>query len=254
MVKRFFERHAAAMDLDARRRQFAETFVITGRELGSYFSTPIAYIVIFVFLAFTGFFFFKDFFMIGQAEMRGFFQLLPLVFCFVIPAVTMRLFSEEIHSGTIEILMTLPVSTLQTVVAKVLAGTAFVAVMLAPTLVYFISVLIVGSPDAGPVIGGFLGALLLGAAYSSVGVLASSLSRNQIIAFISSLSACFLLWLLDKITIFIPVKLVFVEYLGSDFHFRTISRGIIDLRDIVYFVSLIVLSVLLTVRVIERRR
>jgi len=231
-----------------------EPLAIMKKELMTYFYTPIAYIVITAFLIVTGFFFFKDFFYFNQAEMRAFFQFLPLILTLVVPAITMRLFAEEIHSGTIEIMMTLPVRTIDAVAGKFLAATAFIALMMAPTLIYLVTILIVGSPDPGPIIGGFVGAILLAGTYASVGILTSSLSRNQIIAFIAGLMACFFLWLIDKITIFLPTKLGFLEYLGTDFHFRNISRGIIDSRDIVYFLSIIVISILLTAKILDDRR
>ena len=231
-----------------------EPLVIMKKELMTYFYTPIAYIVITAFLIVTGFFFFKDFFYFNQAEMRGFFQFLPLVLTLVVPAITMRLFAEEIHSGTIETLMTLPVTMIEAVVGKFLASTAFVSIMLAPTLIYLITIVIVGSPDPGPIIGGYLGSILLAGTYSAVGILTSSLGRNQIIAFIGGLAACFFLWLVDKITIFLPTKLGFLEYLGTDFHFRNISRGIIDSRDLIYFISIIVISILLTTKILDDRR
>ena len=224
------------------------------RELMAYFISPIAYIVITIFLTFTGFFFFKDFFYFSQAEMRNFFQLLPLMFSFVVPAVTMRLFSEEHQSGSIEILMTLPVGPVDIVLGKLLAGMVFIALLLAPTLIYVVTVQIVGSPDYGPIIGGYAGALLLGGAYASIGVLASSLSKNQIIGFITAWAACFVLWLVDKIVFFLPSSLGFLEYLGSDTHFQNISKGIIDTRDIIYFLSIMAVSILTTVKILEERR
>jgi ABC-2 type transport system permease protein len=233
---------------------FHEPLTIMKKELMTYFYTPIAYIVITAFLIVTGIFFFKDFFYYNQAEMRGFFQFLPLILTLVVPAITMRLFSEEIHSGTIETLMTLPVTTLKTVIGKFFAATLFVSIMLAPTLIYLITIIIVGSPDPGPVIGGYLGAVLLAGAYSAVGILTSSLGRNQIIAFITGLLACFFLWLVDKIIIFLPNRLSFLEYFGSDFHFRNISRGIIDSRDIIYFLSIIAISIFLTTKILDDRR
>lgn len=231
-----------------------EPLAIMKKELMTYFYTPIAYIVITAFLVVTGFFFFKDFFYFNQAEMRGFFQFLPLVLTLVVPAITMRLFAEEIHSGTIETLMTLPVTTAEAVVGKFLAATAFVSIMLAPTLVYLVTIIIVGSPDPGPIIGGYLGSVLLAGTYSAVGVLTSSLGRNQIIAFIGGLTACFFLWLVDKITIFLPHRLSFIEFFGTDYHFRNISRGIIDSRDLVYFLSIIIISILLTTKFLDDRR
>jgi ABC-2 type transport system permease protein len=228
--------------------------IIMNRELKAYFVSPIAYIVITIFLVFTGFFFFKDFFYFNQAEMRNLFQLLPLMLSFVIPAVTMRLFSEEKQSGTIELLMTMPVTSLDTVLGKFLAGTAFSAIMLAPTLVYLVTLMIVGSPDFGPVIGGYLGALLLAGAYTAIGVLSSSLSKNQIIAFFLAWALNFSLWLVDKVTLFLPSKLGFLEYLGSDFHFQNIAKGLIDTRDIIYFLSIMAIAILVTVKIVDERR
>lgn len=231
-----------------------DPIAIMKKELMTYFYTPIAYIVITAFLIVTGFFFFKDFFYFNQAEMRGFFQFLPLILTLVVPAITMRLFAEEIHSGTIEILLTLPVKTIDAVAGKFFAATAFVSIMMAPTLIYLITIIIVGSPDAGPIIGGYLGSILLAGTYSAIGILTSSLSRNQIVAFITGLLGCFFFWLIDKITIFLPNKLSFLEYFGTDYHFRNISRGIIDSRDLIYFFSIIVISILLTAKILDDRR
>ncbi len=235
--------------------RYREIRAVAGKELSSYFTTPIAYIVITVFLAFTGWFFFSTFFLYGQAEMRAFFQLLPLMLSFVVPAVTMKLFAEEKHSGSFEILMTLPVSTRDVVAGKMLAGSIFVMIMLAPTILYAVSVAFIGALDPGPVIGGYIGAALLGGAYSAIGVFASSLTKNQIIAFIIGLSICLALTLVDKFLFFLPSGLLNVlEYLGADYHFRNISRGIIDTRDLLYFLSLIAIALIGTTKLIEERR
>ncbi len=234
--------------------RFNESLSIMRKELRGYFTSPVAYIVITVFTVFSGFFFFKDFFYFNQAEMRSFFQFLPLMFCFVIPAVTMKLFAEERQTGSFEILMTLPVSTWHAVTGKFLAGFVFSAVMISPSLMYLVTVSLVGSPDFGPVIGGYIGALLLAGAYTSIGILASSITKNQIIAFIAAWAVCFLMWLVDKIAMFIPAKLSFISYLGTDYHFQNVARGIIDSRDVIYFVSLIALCMMITAKIIERRR
>ena len=235
--------------------RYKESVAIMKKELMGYFTTPIAYIVFTVFLVITGWFFFSTFFIYGQAELRGFFQLLPMIFSFVIPAITMRLFAEEKHSGSLEIIMTLPVTTLEVVVGKFLAGTVFVVLMLVPTVFYAVSVSVVGSPDYGPIIGGYLGAILLGGAFSAVGVFASTLSKNQIVAFIIGLAICITLTLIDKFLFFLHSSILgFVEYIGADFHFRNISRGVIDSRDIIYFISVIALSIMGAVRILEERR
>jgi len=209
------------------------------KEFRSYFVSPIAYIVISIFLVVTGWFFFSTFFLFNQASVRNFFALLPIIFAFVIPAVTMRLVSEELNVGTYEILLTMPVSFKEVVLGKFLAALAFVAAMLIPTLAYPVTVGFLGDLDWGPVVGGYLGALLLGASFSAVGLFASSLTRNQIVAFIIGVAICFALVLIDKILFFLPPRIIGVlEYLGADSHFENISKGILDSRDILYFLSL----------------
>jgi ABC-2 type transport system permease protein len=208
------------------------------KEFMAYFVSPIAYIVISIFLLVTGWFFFMVFFLYNQADLRDFFTLLPIIFSFVVPAVTMRLFSEELNIGSYEILLTLPVAPRDVILGKFLAGVAFIAAMLVPTLAYPITVSLLGQLDWGPVAGGYIGAVLLGAAFSAIGLFASSLTRNQIIAFIIGMAICFALTLIDKMLFFLPQSLLGVfEYLGADFHFQNISKGIIDSRDILYFLS-----------------
>lgn len=216
---------------------------IFSKEFKGYFVTPIAYIVISIFLIVTGWFFFSTFFLFNQASLRNFFDLLPLIFSFIVPAVTMRLFSEELNVGSYEILLTLPVTYRDVILGKFIAAVAFVAAMLAPTLAYPISISFLGKLDWGPVAGGYIGAIFLGAAYAAVGLLASSLTRNQIIAFIIGTSICISLTLIDKMLFFFPRTLLpFLEYLGADFHFQNISKGVIDSRDLLYFLSVIFIS------------
>jgi ABC-2 type transport system permease protein len=208
------------------------------KEFTAYFVSPIAYIVIAIFLLVTGWFFFTTFFLYNQANLRNFFALLPITFSFVVPAVTMRLFSEELNVGSYEILLTMPVTFLDVVLGKFLAAVLFVATMLIPTLAYPITVSFLGQLDWGPVVAGYTGAVLLGAAFSAIGLFASSLTRNQIIAFIMGMAICFGLTLIDKMLFFLPQSLLsFFEYLGADFHFANVSKGVIDSRDILYFLS-----------------
>jgi len=209
------------------------------KEFGSYFISPIAYFVISIFLLVTGWFFFSTFFILGQASLRNFFSLLPVIFAFVVPAITMRLFSEELNVGSYETLLTLPVSFTDVIVGKFLAALAFVVAMLIPTLAYPVTVAILGDLDMGPVVGGYLGAILLGGAYAAIGLFSSSLTRNQIIAFIISMAICFSLTLIDKMLFFLPRNLLGVfTYLGADYHFQNISRGIIDSRNLLCFISI----------------
>jgi ABC-2 type transport system permease protein len=237
------------------RSTFQRACIIMKKELMSYYSTPIAYIVITVFLVVTGWFFFSTFFIYNQAELREFFKLLPMIFSFIIPAITMRLFAEEKHTGSFELLMTLPVSLYEVVIGKLFAGIVFTASMLAPTLIYIISIIIVGSPDVGPTIGGYFGAVLLGGTFSAIGILASSLTKNQIIAFIIGMMLCLILTLIDKFLFFLPASLLnFAEYLSADYHFKNFAKGIIDSRDIIYFLSVMVIGVIGTVQILEERR
>jgi ABC-2 type transport system permease protein len=150
----------------------------------------------------------------------------------------MRLFSEELSVGSYEILLTMPVTILDIVLGKFLASVGFIAAMLMPTVAYPITVSFLGQLDWGPVVGGYIGAVLLGGAFSAIGLFASSLTRNQIIAFIVGMAICFGLTLIDKMLFFLPQSLLgILEYLGADFHFQNISKGIVDSRDILYFFS-----------------
>jgi len=208
------------------------------KELRTYFVSPIAYIVIAIFLLVTGWFFFTPFFLFNQASLRNFFTLLPIVFSFIIPAITMRLVAEELNIGSYEILLTLPVTLNDVILGKFLAAVAFVAAMLVPTLAYPITTAALGQLDWGPVIGGYLGAVLLAAAFCAIGLFASALTRSQIIAFIMGTAVCFALTLIDKMLFFLPRSLLGVcSYLGADLHFQNIAKGIVDSRDIVYFLS-----------------
>lgn len=209
------------------------------KEFSTYFVSPIAYIVITIFLLVTGWFFFATFFLFNQANLRTFYTLLPVIFAFVIPAITMRLISEEINVGSAEILLTMPVTFRDVILGKFFASVALVGAMMIPTIAYPLTVSFMGQLDWGPVVGGYVGAIFLGAAFSAVGLFASALTRNQIIAFIIGLAICFTLTLIDKMLYFLPQSLLGVfAYLGADFHFQNIAKGIIDSRDILYFVSI----------------
>ncbi|MCP4148572.1 MAG: ABC transporter permease subunit [bacterium] len=209
------------------------------KEFKSYFISPIAYIVISIFLMVIGWLFFATFFLNGQASLTHFFSLLPITFAFIIPAVTMRLFSEEINIGTYELLLTLPVTFKDIIMGKFLAAVSFIGVMLIPTLCYAIFIAFLGQLDWGPIIGGYLGAMLLAAAFCAIGLMASAITRNQVIAFILGMTACFALTLLtDFVLYFLPDTVVDIfQYFSANFHFRNIAKGVVDSRDILYFVS-----------------
>ena len=213
------------------------------REFKSYFFSPVAYIISTIFLVITGWFFFSTFFLAGRADMRDFFSLLPMILAFIIPAITMRVFSEEYRSGSFEILATLPLSEGDIVGGKYLASLSLSMIMMAPTIFYALSISLIGNLDWGPVIGGYLGALLLAGAFTAIGIFASSLTQNQIIAFIISVSICFFLAVVDKMLLVIPPVLRGIfQNIGSGYHFASISKGVLDSRDLLYFFTVIFLG------------
>ncbi len=228
---------------------------IFGRELSAYLYSPIAYIVTGLFLVFSGIFLFSTFFLVNRAELRGFFSLLPILFAFFVPAITMRLFSEERRSGTVELLFTMPVSALDATVGKFLAALIFSAIMLVPTLIYAITISTLGSLDPGPVFGGYLGALFLAAAFSAIGLYASAITKNQIVSFFVAFAICAVLALVDNFLVLLPAKAVnLLEFFSAAYHFDSISRGILDTRDFLYFLSVTGLFLWMTADVVDDRR
>ena len=228
---------------------------ILKKEFKSYFVSPIAYIVISIFLVITGFLFFAAFFVNNQATMRGFFSYLPLTLAFILPAITMNLYSEEINMGSYELLLTLPVSFLDIIIGKFIAALSFACIALLPTISYPIFVSACSSLDWGPVIGGYLGAILLAAAYCAIGLFASSLTRKQIIAFMIGVAICFFLWLIDKVLILMSANIVaFLQFFSSDYHFKNISKGVLDFRDIFYFISICFVAMYGTKLVMEEKK
>ena len=224
-------------------------FVIMRRELKSYFSGPIGYIVTGLFLVINGLMFFSAFFLYNRAELRNFFGMLPVMLSFFIPAITMRVFSEEKRVGSIETLMTLPVREIDVVTGKYLAVLVESLVMLAPTLFYVVTAEIFGSPDYGPIIGGYLGAIFICAAYSAIGLFSSSITKNQIIAFVAAMAICLALTFVESFLVFLPDGIViFFSFISASVHFGSISKGILDTRDLLYFVSLTALFFVCTVR------
>lgn len=229
---------------------------IIKKEFNSFFSSPIAYLVIGIFLVINGLFLFifKDEFNIlnaGYADINSFFFLAPWVFLFLIPALTMKSFAEELNSGTIELLKTQPMSHWRIVLGKFWAALLLVVVAIIPTLVYVYTVYQLGNPigniDFGSTIGSYLGLLFLAATYTSVGLYTSSLSKNQIVSFISSLFIMFLLFYgFDSLANLFPKEAIKIQNIGIHAHFKSISRGVIDTRDLVYFISVSAFFLFLT--------
>ena len=230
---------------------------ILKKEFRSYFNSPIAYIFITFFLGISAWLFFQNFFIVNQAEMRSFFVLMPWIFLFFIPAVTMKLWSEEKKIGTIEILMTLPIRDYEVVVGKFLASFALLAVTVLLTLVIPFSVMSLGNPDVGTLIAGYIGLLLMGGAYIAIGFFASTLTENQIIAFIIGIVVCLVLLLIgEDFVLFKTPNWLFpiFSYLGLGAHYSSILRGVLDSRDIVYYLSLIGFFLYLSTLAVESRK
>jgi ABC-2 type transport system permease protein len=233
------------------------TLAIFRREFASYFNSPIAYIYLTVFIGLSSWLFLKAFFVLGEASMRNFFSLLPWIFLFFIPAVTMRSWAEEKKVGTMELLMTLPVGDAQAVLGKFLASFAFMVLSLALSFVLPIVVGALGNPDRGQIFTGYLGSMLIGAAYLAIGLFISSLTENQIVAFIVSVVAVFGLFVVgeDFVLFGLPDRLVpILAYLSLGGHFDSIARGVLDSRDIIYYVSVIGFFLYLNVKSVEARR
>ncbi len=231
-------------------------WILFKKELLNYFNSPIAYIFIAIFLVVGNWLFFNLFFLRDAATMRPYFSLLPWIFLFITPAITMRLWAEEKKSGTAEFLLTLPISDWQIVLAKFLSSLTFVFVALLFTISIPVTIFNLGNLDIGPVIGSYLGALFLAGAYLSLGIFISSLTKNQIVAFILALAACFVAFVIgaDFVLIKAPYFLApIMKFLGLGSHFDSIARGVIDSKDIIYYLSFIFLFLWLNVRIIERR-
>jgi ABC-2 type transport system permease protein len=191
----------------------------------------------------------------NQANLRTAFGIIPLVFIFFMPAITMRLIAEEKKTGTIELLVTYPIKDSEIIVGKFLSALMLLAVALVFTWFYVISVSLLGNLDGGQVIGGYFGLLLMGAAYLAIGMFASAITENQIVAFIVALVIIFVFFLMDKILFFVPASLVSIfQYLSIDYHFQNISRGVIDSRDLLYYFSVIFFSLLLASHALGRRK
>ncbi|MGI9258351.1 MAG: ABC transporter permease subunit [Gammaproteobacteria bacterium] len=225
-----------------------EMMAIMRRELRSYFLTPVAYVFIVIFLVLTSTFTFYlgGFYERGQADLAPFFNFHPWLYLFLVPALSMRLWAEERKSGSIELLMTMPVEIWQAVAGKFLAAWAFTGLALALTFPVWITVNYLGDPDNGAVIAAYIGSLLMAGGFLAVGSCISAVTKNQVIAFILAVVACFLLLLagfplvLDVFSAWAPQALVdAIASLSFLTHFANISKGVIDLRDLVYFGLLI---------------
>jgi len=226
------------------------------REFVSFFNSPIAYIFVAVFLIVTNWLFFTRFFLTGQANMREWFGLVPWLFLLLAPAITMRAWAEEKKTGTMEFLLTLPIRDWEVVIAKFLSALFFLIVVLAFSLTLPITIGRLGNLDMGIVFAGYIGTLLMGAMYLSLGLLISSFSKNQIVAFLISLSVLFGLFIIGSNNVLSftngPIASM-LQFISTSTHFNSIVKGIFDSRDIIYYLSFTALFIYLNIQTIGSR-
>ena len=236
---------------------------IAKRELGAYFSSPVAYVFIVIFLLLTGFFTFNvgQFFQIGEASLAPFFYWHPWLYLFLVPAVGMRLWSEERRQGTMELLLTMPITTWQAILGKFLASWTFLAIALLLTFPIVITVNYLGDPDNGVIFAGYLGSLLLAGAYLAISSMTSAMTRNQVVSFIVSVVICLFLIIVgygpvtDLLTGWgSPALVDTIASFSVITHFDPFQKGLINLRDIIFFLSIIVFALFTTGVIIRAHR
>ncbi len=235
----------------------SQVWAIVRKELKGYFDSPLAYIFLTVFLLASSWLFMRGFFLVNNVSMRGFFGVMPWIFLFLIPAITMRLWAEEKKTGTLEVMLTSPLTDWQMVMGKFLASFLFLAIAIGLTLNLPIVMALAGNPDGGLIFSGYVGTLLMGGAYLAIGLWASSLTKNQIVAFILSVVVTFALLMIGE-TFFLYSVPSFLapafRYLGLTTHFSGIMRGVIDSQDLLYYLLLIAFFLYLNARNLIRRR
>ncbi len=239
-------------------------YTILHKEVAAFFNSLIAYMVIAVFLTGVGLFFWGfegNILDTGLANMDILFDIGPYMFLFLVPAITMRSFSEEMKSGTLEFLITKPLTDWHIILGKYFAAVFLVFFSLLPTLIYYITIYILGNPtgnlDQGAIWGAYIGLFFLGAIFAAIGIFTSALTDSQIVAFIGGVFLCFFLFLAFELTAglsaFAGINGVFIK-IGIMEHYRSISRGVIDTRDMLYFVTLIAIFLILTKMVLNVRK
>ncbi len=238
-------------------------FVLAKREFTGYFTTPVAWIFLMIFVALAGMltFYAGDFFIRGQADLQSFFVFHPWLYVFLIPAVSMRMWAEERRSGTIELLMTLPVSTADLVLGKFLAAWAFVGVALVLTVPMWLTVNYLGNPDNGVIFMSYLASFLIAGTFLSVGSCLSACTKSQIVAFVSTMMACVLLTfvgsdaLIDSFAGVATEKVMkLFQSLGFLIHYISLTRGVFDMRDLLFFASFSSVFLFATVIVLDRKK
>jgi ABC-2 type transport system permease protein len=240
-----------------------QIWIVLKRELQSYFNTPLAYVFIVIFLVLAGVFTFQvgGFFERGQADLQPFFRWHPWLYLMLIPAISMRLWAEERNSGSIELLMTLPITPWRAVLGKFLAAWVFAGIALALTFPIWITVNYLGAPDNGAIVASYIGSWLMAGGFLAIGTCLSAATRNQVIAFITAAVVCLLFLLagfplvLDFVRAILPQALVdAIASLSFFSHFDAVSKGVIDLRDLVYFGAVIAFWLAATVLVLDMKK
>jgi len=230
-------------------------WAVSVRELRGYFLSPLAYVVIALFLALSGYLFALILANGRQASLQGLVQNVSVLYLFIVPAISMRLLAEEQRTGTIELLLTNPVQEWEIVTGKFLASVLLVVVMLGLTLLFPVFLFVFGNPDIGPMITGYLGILLQAAAFLSVGLWASSLTQNQIVAAIIAFALLLILWLSDNLGQFLGGTVgSIVSYTSVINHFQSFPQGVIQSNDVIYYVTLIVAGIVLSTLSLQSRR
>jgi ABC-2 type transport system permease protein len=231
------------------------TMAIAKREFASYINSPIPYILVTAYLATAGYMFFRQLFLVRQAELRHFFENMPLLFCLIVPFVTMRLIAEERREGTLELLLTMPVTDWQLVVGKFLAALGLMAVLLLLTLAFPITVASLGPLDKGTTVASYIGALLMSGAFVAIGIMASAFTRSQIVAALVAFFIGFGLFLLGALVGVLPPSLApIAASLSIGTRFMNIARGVIDTRDVLYYASIIFVCLMVAQTTLDSRR
>jgi len=231
-------------------------YTIFKKEFFSYFTSPMAYIFLVVFSLINGYFFSNTFFLIGQSDLRSLFNIVPMVYLFFIPAITMSLIAKEKNTGTMEVLCTLPIKDYELIIGKFISSLSLILVGLIFTSIHLITLMNFGTNvDYGAIFTGYLGLFFVGALYASIGTFASSLFDNQVVSFIVAVFIVMIFFLFDKLLIFVPSFIAgFIQYLSVGFHASSISRGVIDSRNIIYFISLVGFFLLMTIQILNSRK
>ena len=226
------------------------------REIRGFFNTPMAYIFLVIFSVFNGYFFTSTFFLYNQSDLRSLFSVVPMVYLIFVPAISMGLIARENNIGTMETIATLPIKTYEFVLGKYFAAVVLILLGLLATIIHFITLVKFGIKiDYGALFTGYIGLALVGSMYASIGIFASSITDNQVVAFIIGVFIVLVFFLMGFFLPLVPTNFAgIVQYISVDYHYSNISRGVIDSRNIVYFLSVIGFFLIMTVQSLESRR